>query len=245
MYKRQLAPCASSADAEGQVTANGLSAVRAVEGPWTGVEKQLVLLCNTGVTPVTVSPGDITGAVLMNELEFDGVGEERAGSPGAPDVAHVFQDWDELSDVLELGVPSEEYYEALRAYMLKRHPRASETCLEHLAALEHFLDVCIAAGYSLGGTKSKDKLMQPAVEALGEVVGREGSEACDIHIKIIREWGEIDDVTALRRFLGTFNWVRGHFPKEVNLALPKLNELLRKGAAFPMNAEQRLSLIHI
>ena len=39
-----LAPCASSADAEGQVTANGLSAVRAVEGPWTGVEAACAIM---------------------------------------------------------------------------------------------------------------------------------------------------------------------------------------------------------
>ena len=44
-----------------------------------------------------------------------------------------------------------------------------------------------------------------ALAALGEICGREGSQACEHHIKIIKEWGDIPDVSALRRFLGTFN----------------------------------------
>ena len=50
--------------------------------------------------------------------------------------------------------------------------------------------------------------------------------------------GDIPDVSALRRFLGTFNWVRGHFPKEVQAALPYLNAALKKDATFPLSGEQ-------
>ena len=65
--------------------------------------------------------------------------------------------------------------------------------LEHLDALEAFLDVCICSGYSLGATKSPDRLMQPSLEALGEICGREGSQACEHHLKVIKKWGEIQD----------------------------------------------------
>ena len=80
--------------------------------------------------------------------------------------------------------------------------------------------------------------MQHSLEALGEICGREGSEACEHHLKVIKEWGDIPDVSALRRFLGTFNWVRGHFPKEVQAVLPYLNAALKKDAIFPLNGEQ-------
>ena len=76
------------------------------------------------------------------------------------------------------------------------------------------------------------------MEALGEVAGREGLEACEHHLKLIREWDGIPDVGALRRFLGTFNWVRGHFPKEVQVPVARLSMQLRKGAVFPLSDEQ-------
>ena len=97
------------------------------------------------------------------------------------------------------------------------------------------------AGGVFGGepaSKSLDRLMQPSLESLGEICGREGSEACEHHLKVIKEWGDIPDVSALRRFLGTFNWVRGHFPKEVQAVLPYLNAALKKDATFPLSGEQ-------
>ena len=61
--------------------------------------------------------------------------------------------------------------------------------LEHLDALAPSLDVCVCSGYSLGASKSLDRLMQPSLEALGEICGREGSEACEHHLKVIKELG--------------------------------------------------------
>ena len=75
------------------------------------------------------------------------------------------------------------------------------------------------------------------MEALGEIVGREGSEACERHLELIKGWGPMEDVSALRRFIGTFNWIRGHFPKEVQRPLGELSKQLRREAAWPMPAE--------
>ena len=130
-------------------------------------------------------------------------------------MAHVWQDWDELRDIIELEVPSDEYYAERLVYWQRKFPKAAAILIEHLLALEGLLDVCIAAGYSMGAEKSQDRQAQPSIGALGEIVGRDGSDACERHLELIKNWSVLEDIGALRRFLGTFNWVRGHFPKEV------------------------------
>ena len=49
----------------------------------------------------------------------------------------------------------------------------------------------------------------------------------------------------MRRFLGNFTWVRGHFAREYILALPALTAQLKKGATWTMPdaAEQAKKLI--
>ena len=59
-------------------------------------------------------------------------------------------------------------------------------------------------------------------------------EACEHHLEAVRNWCKIEDVPAMRRFLGNFTWVRGHFPREYVLALPALTTQLKKGAEWPM-----------
>ena len=51
-------------------------------------------------------------------------------------------------------VPAEEYYAALAEDTKKRHPKASKVVLEHLGALEPFLDTSIVAGFSYGVDKA-------------------------------------------------------------------------------------------
>eukprot|EP00972_Heterocapsa_arctica_P081697 12041625-Heterocapsa_arctica.AAC.1 len=69
------------------------------------------------------------------------------------------------------------------------------------------------------------------------MLSRDGREATDEHIQVIRDWKGIEDVTGLRRFLGTFNWVREHFPKEYVLALKVLAKYLQKDAEWPLSLE--------
>ena len=152
------------------MVADGAACARAVEGTWAGPRQQ-VPIGNLDQPSIEITNGDVVGAVLL-----DGV----AGSADQelPGIAHVWQDWDALYDIAELDVPCPEYYDALRTYRRSQFAGASEVVLEHLDALESFLDVCICSGYSLGASKSLDRLMQHSLEDLGEVCGREGSEAC-------------------------------------------------------------------
>ena len=177
--------------------------MRAQEGEWSG-PRQLILVGNLDQGSVELTDGDVLGAVLFDASDCP-------ESEELPGVAHVWQDWDTLLDISELEVPPATYYAALGASLKERYPSASKTVTEHLEALEAFLDVCIVSGYSLGAAKSLGCLMQPSLESLGEVCGRDGAQACEHHDPIIKEWGDIPDVSALRRFLGTSNWVRQHF----------------------------------
>ena len=56
------------------------------------------------------------------------------GGGGAPSVAHVWQDWDELRDIVELEVPTDEYYEQRLVYWRGKYPKAAATLIEHLLA---------------------------------------------------------------------------------------------------------------
>ena len=132
----------------------------------------------------------------------------------------------------------EEYYDHLMQWMCRTYPNASMAALEHIFALERLLDVCIAAGYSMGASKSKGRLLQHSLEALGEWVGREGLEPCARHVEAISSWPVVDEVGSLRRFLGTFQWIRHHFPKECVIPLAVLTRQLGRNATWPMPAEQ-------
>ena len=120
-----------------------------------------------------------------------------------------------LRDIAEVDAPTEQYSEAVRQCLAARFSGAGEALIEHAVALEAFLDVCTVAGDAVGASKPRDRLCQHALEALGEMVSRDGIGACEHHLKIIKDKADIPDVSALRRLLGTFNWVKGHFPNEV------------------------------
>ena len=55
-----------------------------------------------------------------------------------------------IENLTDVECPTEEYYTALAADMRARHPDAGVHVLEHLDALEAFLDVAILAGFSFG-----------------------------------------------------------------------------------------------
>ena len=129
-----------------------------------------------------------------------------------PQVAHVCVDRPVLSKMLHCEFPPERYYDALAKDMQARHPRASAHMLEHCGVVESFLDLCIVSGFALGAAKTKGRIAQVEFEWLGSVCGRTGMEACDGHLAAVRNWADITDPSGMRRFLGNFNWVRGHFP---------------------------------
>ena len=99
---------------------------------------------------------------------------------------------------------------------------------EHLAETEPFYDLCIVLGFGLGAKKTKGKACVTELEILGDKVGREGREPLDHHLRAIKEWSELRDPSAVRRFLGGRQWVRRHFPLEYLVALPPLTGQLKK-----------------
>jgi hypothetical protein len=111
--------------------------------------------------------------------------------------------------------------------------------LEHCASLEPFLDICIASGFSLGAAKSTGKIFQAEIEFLGDIVGREGLRSTEKHLDAVKHFGEVNDIEAMRRFLGAFGWVRKSYPKEVIAILPTLTHARRCAESQTCFAEPR------
>ena len=63
-------------------------------------------------------------------------------------VFHIVEEPGGVEHLADAECPTEEYYEALRQDMRARHPDASTSMLEHLDALESFLDTSVVSGFS-------------------------------------------------------------------------------------------------
>ena len=65
-----------------------------------------------------------------------------------------------------------------------------------------------------------------------ELVGQslDGLTSTRHHIEAVINYGEIENIESLRRFLGSFGWIRAHIPSEVVRFLPALTAQLKKGA---------------
>ena len=117
----------------------------------------MLLIANFSQPSVTLERGDAIGASrrLTGEAAAraeDGADEATVDQP--PDVAHVQRQEEELQRLHEVDMPPEEYYDALAAWRNSRFPNACPHVREHAEALEPFLGVCIASGFSLGAGKS-------------------------------------------------------------------------------------------
>ena len=88
-------------------------------------------------------------------------------------IYHIVETAGALDLLAEEG-PTDEYYNRLRQYMGKKFPGASGHLLDHLEALESFLDRSIAAGMTFG----IDKACVAVVEGnlLGHNIGRNGAK---------------------------------------------------------------------
>ena len=83
-------------------------------------------------------------------------------------------------------------------------PKCVSACGEHAEALEPFLDVCIASGFSLGAGKSTDKVFQTSLQFLGDIVSQDGLQSTEEHLESVKHFGDIIDEAGMRRFLGAF-----------------------------------------
>ena len=85
---------------------------------------------------------------------------------------HIVEDPGAIDWRNEVEVSTEEYYDALREGMDKRHPRASRFVLDHLIRLEALLGIAIISGFSVGLEKAKPFAILG--ELLGDWVGHRG-----------------------------------------------------------------------
>ena len=69
-------------------------------------------------------------------------------------VFHIVEEPGGIRHLTECEVPTETYNKARAADMKARHPNTSPGVLEHLEALEPFLDTSIVAGFSYGINKA-------------------------------------------------------------------------------------------
>ena len=137
---------------------------------------------------------------LLPQILRDQVLSAETGVKGER-IAHVVLEEETVEQMLELECPTNEYYEALKMDMERRHPDADPFVLEHLGALEELLDVAIVTGFSFGTEKAQ--LLQASVKVLGEIVGRECREPTQEHVKAILNYPTpIPGVAELRRFFG-------------------------------------------
>ncbi len=95
--------------------------------------------------------------------------------------------------------------------MKERHPKAAGFVLEHLAALEPFLDTSILAGFSYGAGVKAHVAVQEG-DLLGHKVSRTGASANGERTDAIQEFAPLKDATHVRQFVGSTNWIRWYLP---------------------------------
>ncbi len=129
--------------------------------------------------------------------------------------------------MMEVELPTTEYYEGLRADMTVRFPKADPFILDHLNCVEQLLDVSTITGFSFSVDKAQP--CQTKVVYIGDEVGREGVDNCESRAEAIVEgWQTIDSPTELRQFLGSTNWVKDHAGSTYSSAVKVLTTSLMK-----------------
>ena len=103
--------------------------------------------------------------------------------------------------------------------------------LEHLDALEPFLDTSILAGFSFGVNKASVVVTEGSL--LGHHVGREGSSHETSKTDAIWKFAPLNNATEVRQFVGSTNWVRRYLLPCYATAVKILGEYMKPGAWFP------------
>ena len=140
----------------------------------------------------------------------------RAQTEDAPiDIAknpvyHIVEEPGAVERMIEVEIPPESYYKALRKDLAARYPKASPFVIDHLVSLEAFLDVSIRSGFSFGCAKAK--VLQHEGALLGRIVSRTGVKGDLDRAKAVHDFAPIVDLKSLQQFLGCANWLRQHLP---------------------------------
>jgi len=124
----------------------------------------------------------------------------------------------------ECEVPTEEYNTARAQDLAMKYPNLSPGVLEHLEALEPFLDTSIVSGFSYGVNKAD--LVAQKGSLLGHKVSREGSSHEEERTQAINDFAPLKDVTQVRQFVGSTNWVRRYLLPSYATAVKILGEYM-------------------
>ena len=146
-------------------------------------------------------------------------------------VFHIIEEPGGIRHLTECEVPTETYNTARAADLAVKYPKASKAVLEHLEALEPFLDTSILAGFSYGINKAYIAVTKGSL--LGHQVDRNGSSHEGERTQAIQEFAPLKDVTQVRQFVGSTNWVRRYLLPCYATAVKILGEYMKPGATFP------------
>ena len=146
-------------------------------------------------------------------------------------VFHIIEEPGGIRHLTECEVPTEEFNDARIDDLAKRHPKMSPAVKEHLGALEPFLDISIMAGFSYGSKKAFMIVTEGSL--LGHKVGRFGSRHEPEKTQAIDDFHPLRDVSEVRQFVGSTNWVRRYLLPCYAAAVKILGEYMKPGAEFP------------
>ena len=146
-------------------------------------------------------------------------------------VYHIVEEPGMMGHLVDCEVPNEYYYDKLFEDMRQRHPGASNWVMEHLEALEPFLDTSIIAGFSYGVKKAH--IMKIEGSLLGDVVSRRGCSCEPERTQAIDEFAPLRSETEIRQFVGSSNWVRRYLHVAYATAVKVLGEYMKDPKSIP------------
>ena len=146
-------------------------------------------------------------------------------------VSHIVEEKSGIDRMNAIDIPPEEYYDALRADMESRHPKADKFVMDHAMSLEAFLDKAIAAGFSFGIEKAQVLVIRGKL--LGHWVAREGASPDPERVQAIMDFAPLKDVKHIQQFLGCCNWLRIYMLASYAHAAKVLGEYQQEGKEWP------------
>ena len=163
----------------------------------------------------------------MNRGEAEGSGAiDTRRTP----VYHIVEVPGEIERMGEV-TPTDSYYEQLHGHLRKKYPKADPHLLDHLIALEAFLDKSIVFGFSYGLSKAEIAVMQGKL--LGHHLSRGGVKADPERSQAVRDFPPLREKLHIQQFLGCGNWLRAYLPVEYGHAAKILNAYQKPGTIFP------------
>ena len=159
--------------------------------------------------------------IVLGMVEQNVVGER---------IYHIVETPGALDLLAEEG-PTDEYYNRLRRYMGKKFPGASGHLLDHLEALESFLDRSIAAGMTFGIEKACVAVVEGNL--LGHNISRKGAKCSAEKTRAILKLPALKEKLHIQQFLGCTNFLRSYLPPEYAHCAKLLGEYVKGAKPFP------------